>query len=109
MTGRCDHGCEAQWTGDFCERKNTTRYTNKGTVENILKLYNQKPMHLFQNKKEHDIMNKLLFCKKKKNEKNKTKQKQTQKQTKNKNIMKQIVQHIIYFKIITLETIVLDN
>lgn len=66
-------------------------------------------MHLFQNKKEHDIMNKLLFCKKKKNEKNKTKQKQTQKQTKNKNIMKQIVQHIIYFKIITLETIVLDN
>lgn len=38
-------------------------------------------MHLFQNKKEHDIMNKLLFCKKK-NEKNKTKQKQTQKQTK---------------------------
>lgn len=74
MTGRCDHGCEAQWTGDFCERKNTTRYTNKGTVENILKLYNQKPMHLFQNKKEHDIMNKLLFCKIKRTKKqNKTK------------------------------------
>lgn len=60
--------------GDFCERKNTTRYTNKGTVENILKLYNQKPMHLFQNKKEHDIMNKLLFCKKKERKiQNKTK------------------------------------
>lgn len=31
-------------------------------------------MHLFQNKKEHDIMNKLLFCKKKERKKqNKTK------------------------------------
>lgn len=82
LTGRCDHGCEAQWTGDFCEPKNTTRYTNKGTVENILKLYNQKPMHLFQNKKEHDIMNKLLFCKKKrmkKTKQNKNKHKNRQK------------------------------
>lgn len=38
-------------------------------------------MHLFQNKKEHDIMNKLLFCKKKneKTKQNKNKHKNRQK------------------------------
>lgn len=28
LTGRCDDGCDTQWTGDFCERKYTTIYTN---------------------------------------------------------------------------------
>lgn len=28
LTGRCNEGCDTQWTGDFCERKYTTIYTN---------------------------------------------------------------------------------
>lgn len=38
LTGRCDDGCEAQWTGDFCERKNATINTNiklLNTLKNI--------------------------------------------------------------------------
>lgn len=69
LTGRCDDGCEAQWSGEFCERKNATRYTNTETVENIEKSFNQKPMHLFQHKEEHVITHKQTCHSLKKNRK----------------------------------------
>lgn len=35
LTGRCDEGCDTQWTGDFCERKYTTIYTNMKTFRHF--------------------------------------------------------------------------